>query len=66
MLNSGISGFPQAGQMFGNWVCSLMFFISFFRLVISVLIFSIFSFSGCISFTSILTLHIRSFTCASV
>jgi len=66
MLNSGISGFPHAGQMFGNCVCSLMFLISFFRLVISVLIFSRFSFSGWISFTSTLTLYIRSLTCARV
>lgn len=66
MLNSGSSAFPHVGQMFWNCVCSWMFLNSFFRLLISVLIFSMFSFSGWISFTSTLTLHIRSLTCAKV
>ena len=46
MLNSGNSGFPHAGHMFGKWIFSSTFLISFLRLLKSVFIFSKPSFSG--------------------
>ena len=66
MLNSGSNGFPHVGQTFGDWVFSSTFLISFFKLFNSNLAFSIASLSGWISFTSALTLHIKSLICARV
>ena len=65
-MNSGISGLPQLGQMFGNFAFSSIFLTSFLRLVSSVLIFSRYSPSVLMSFTSALTLVTESLTCARV
>jgi hypothetical protein len=65
-LKSGRNIFPQAGQIIVKRSFSSSVFISFFKLPISVLVFSIVSFIGCMSLTSVRMLRIRSLTCASV
>ena len=65
-MKSDRNGFPQAGQIIVKRSFSSRVFICFFKLLSSVRVFSIVSFIGCMSFTSVRMLRIRSLTCASV
>ena len=65
-MKSGRNIFPQEGQTILKSSFSSNVFICFFKLLISVFVFAIISFSGCISLTSARMFRIRSLTCASV